>query len=265
MDSSQVRKAINLFFVNSEPDDLLLLYYSGHGIKKDNKLYLLTKDTQPNTLKSSAVSLGEIELLMDDIPRQEKVLILDCCYSGTAMPKKSDEISYIYNQLINKRTIMLTSSSEIQSSFELKEKGGCSIFTSKLVEGLKTGMADLDGDGKISIYELYEFIRDRVRYDMPRQSPKIYPELRQEEVFIAKNPHQPENPKQMEISSCPVCNVNRKLRAGSRFCPYCGINVEKVIFNPKKCPMCESIIPSGKSLFCSGCGLEIKWNVRGAY
>ena len=58
MDSSQVRKAINLFFVNSEPDDLLLLYYSGHGIKKDNKLYLLTKDTQPNTLKSSAVSIS---------------------------------------------------------------------------------------------------------------------------------------------------------------------------------------------------------------
>lgn len=258
-DLDQVRKCIQEFFVDSGPDDLLLLYYSGHGIKRDNSLYLAIKDTQLKTLKYSAVSFEhDIKDIMDDCPRPQKVLILDCCYSGKAITSKSDEISNICRQLVDQKNVMLTSSNEIQSSFESKEKGSCSLFTRKLVAGLKTGGADLDRDGKISIWELYRFIRDSIREDMSQQSPKIYPELRQEDIFIAKNPFPSKESGILKVTGCPICDVDLELKAESKFCPHCGTNVEKFILDPEKCPVCNSPIISDKSRFCSGCGVEFK-------
>jgi hypothetical protein len=62
------------------------------------------------------------------------------------------------------------------------------VFTRFLVEGLATGNADLDGDGDISLDELYSYVYDRVIEEMPQQRPK-----KQENVegciVIARNIH----------------------------------------------------------------------------
>ena len=44
-----------------------------------------------------------------------------------------------------------------------------SVFTKYLVEGMKTGRADLDADGNISSGELYFYVLDRVTDEMPQQ------------------------------------------------------------------------------------------------
>ena len=56
-----------------------------------------------------------------------------------------------------------------------KDQG--SVFTRHLVSGLRTGEADLNGDGNITVDELYTFARDHVIEEMPNQHPK-----RQEDV-----------------------------------------------------------------------------------
>jgi hypothetical protein len=53
---SVVRRAIVRFFVQKRPDDLLLLYFSGHGILDDQgHLYLAMKDTEHNLLSATAI------------------------------------------------------------------------------------------------------------------------------------------------------------------------------------------------------------------
>ena len=50
--------------------------------------------------------------------------------------------------------------------------GPSSLFTRFLIEGLRTGKADLDGDGDITLDELYSYVHDRVIDEQPLQRPK---------------------------------------------------------------------------------------------
>jgi hypothetical protein len=45
------------------------------------------------------------------------------------------------------------------------------VFTSALVEGLRTGDADRDQDGSVALDELYEYVYDKVRAETPNQTP----------------------------------------------------------------------------------------------
>ena len=46
-----------------------------------------------------------------------------------------------------------------------------SVFTSALVEGLRTGDADHDQDGDVALDELYEYVYEKVRAETPNQTP----------------------------------------------------------------------------------------------
>jgi hypothetical protein len=71
--------------------------------------------------------------------------------------------------------VVLTSSSATEYAFEGSEltqaAGRPSVFTSALVEGLRTGEADLDADGEISVNDLYDYTYRKVRERTPGQAP----------------------------------------------------------------------------------------------
>jgi Tol biopolymer transport system component len=70
---------------------------------------------------------------------------------------------------------VLTASDATQYSFEGDQLHGQavqSVFTRHLVAGLRDGSADLDGDGDITLDELYSYVHDRVVEEMPQQRPK---------------------------------------------------------------------------------------------
>ena len=52
---SEIRRAISAFLTNKKPDDLVLVYFSGHGVLDDRgRLFLSQKDTETTFLKSTA-------------------------------------------------------------------------------------------------------------------------------------------------------------------------------------------------------------------
>jgi len=62
---------------------LLLLYFSGHGLKDEmGRLYFATTDTDRRLLRSTAVSAALLHDLMNDCNSRRQALLLDCCYSG---------------------------------------------------------------------------------------------------------------------------------------------------------------------------------------
>ncbi len=74
-----VREAIDELFDLKKPDDLLLLYFSGHGIKDETGLlYLAVKNTSRHRLRSTAIKSDYIRELMDQSRSKRQVLILDC-------------------------------------------------------------------------------------------------------------------------------------------------------------------------------------------
>jgi tetratricopeptide (TPR) repeat protein len=63
-----------------------------------------------------------------------------------------------------------------------------SVYTRYLVEGIETGAADLDGDGWISVEELYNYTRNRVREAVPVMKPEIYTTREGYSIRFAKAP-----------------------------------------------------------------------------
>ncbi|MGF2039420.1 MAG: caspase, EACC1-associated type [Nostoc sp. CmiVER01] len=176
-----VEMAIEMLFSSRHRDDLLLLYFSGHGIKDDRgRLYLATRNTsktpQGELIRSTSVSASFIHDRMSESRSRRQVVILDSCFSGAfaeGMSAKDDGTIDIREQLGGEGRAVLTSSSSTQYSFE--EQGqDLSIYTRFLVEGIKSGEADRDQDEFISIDELHEYASQKVRELQPAMKPEIY-------------------------------------------------------------------------------------------
>ncbi|MFW9264189.1 caspase, EACC1-associated type, partial [Nostoc sp. CALU 546] len=176
-----VEIAIETLFSGRHKDDLLLLYFSGHGIKDDRgRLYLATRNTsktkQGELIRSTSVSANFIHDRMSESRSRRQVVILDSCFSGAfaeGMSAKDDGMIDIREQLGGEGRAVLTSSTSTQYSFE-EEGQDLSIYTRFLIEGIKSGEADRDRDEFISIDELHEYASQKVRELQPAMKPEIY-------------------------------------------------------------------------------------------
>ncbi|ODH00350.1 hypothetical protein A4S05_33540 [Nostoc sp. KVJ20] len=176
-----VEIAIETLFSGRHKDDLLLLYFSGHGIKDDRgRLYLATRNTsktqQGELIRSTSVSANFIHDRMSESRSRRQVVILDSCFSGAfaeGMSAKDDGMIDIREQLGGEGRAVLTSSTSTQYSFE-QEGQDLSIYTRFLIEGIKSGEADRDQDEFISIDELHEYASQKVRELQPAMKPEIY-------------------------------------------------------------------------------------------
>ena len=190
-----VGRAIGDFYRNRRRDDLTLLYFTGHGLEDDDgRLYLAMTNTTRDDLLFTALSAQQIDYAMDSSLSRQKVLMLDCCYSG-AFPAdhifKADAEVHALEKFQGKGRVVLTASDATQYSFEgnhIVGQGSRSVFTRFLVEGLSTGEADLDSDGDISLDELYSYVHDRVIDEMPQQRPKKQENI-EGRIIIARNIH----------------------------------------------------------------------------
>jgi YVTN family beta-propeller protein len=174
-----VGEAIGDFYRDRRRDDLTLLYFTGHGLKDDDgRLYLAMTNTRRESLLFTSMPAEQIDQAMEGCASRQKVLILDCCYSG-AYPAgrlaKADSQVHALERFQGRGRTVLTASDATQYSFEGNELHGeaaRSVFTRYLVAGLRDGSADLDGDGDITLDELYSYVHDRVVDEMPQQRPK---------------------------------------------------------------------------------------------
>jgi hypothetical protein len=188
-----VGEAIGEFYHNRRRDDLTLLYFTGHGLKDDEgHLYLAMTNTKRDRLLFTGLSALQIDEAMESCASRQKVLVLDCCYSGAfpaSRTSKADGQVHTLEKFRGKGRVVLTASDATQYSFEgdhILGQGIQSLFTRFLVEGLITGEADLDSDGDISLDELYGYVYDRVTEEMPQQRPKKQENI-EGRIVIARN------------------------------------------------------------------------------
>jgi len=78
-----IRRRIADFFADRDRDDLLLLHYSGHGVKDARgRLFLAARDTDLRRLSATAIPASFLNDQMTESASRRVVLVLDCCYSG---------------------------------------------------------------------------------------------------------------------------------------------------------------------------------------
>lgn len=174
-----------------QKDDLVLFYFSGHGIVDEaNKLFLGTPSTRKEgnkIVRPTTVAASYLHDAMSDSKSQHQVLIFNCCFSGAfaqGLTVMDDGSVNLKSQLGGKGRAILTSSSSTQFSFQ--PDGEMSIYTRYLVEGIETGAADRDGDRKISVDELHEYAALKVSQESPNMTPAFYPVEQGGKIYIAK-------------------------------------------------------------------------------
>lgn len=199
---ADIRREMSGFLSNKKPDDLVLVYFSGHGVLDSRgRLYLAFKDTQSNNLPGTALQSSFITEVMDDCRSKRQILILDCCHSGAFAQdgKKAGE-----QQVVTKSTFagdgygraVLTASSSLQFALEgnqVLSQTYLSLFTHYLMEGLKTGEADKDGDGNVSLDEWFDYTYSNVVSVTSNQKPQKWIYEQEGKLLIAKNPNVKKN------------------------------------------------------------------------
>jgi nickel-type superoxide dismutase len=195
-----IQAQIEEVFSESRPDDVLLLHFSGHGLKSESgELFLAASNTRPNRLGSTAVSADFVQRCMRNSRSRNIVLLLDCCYGGAfaqgVKVRAAGDVnvldSFPRERSRGRGRAVITASSAMEYAFEGDRLGDDqqrqpSVFTSALVEGLATGEADRDEDGWVSLDELYEYLFDKVREQNPHQTPSRQIEF-EGDLYLARS------------------------------------------------------------------------------
>jgi uncharacterized RDD family membrane protein YckC len=191
----EVNEAVEEFFADRRPDDLLLLHFSCHGVKDEGgELYFAAANTKLRRLGATAVAAEFVNRRMSRSRSRRVVLLLDCCYAGAferGMTARAGTGMAIEEQFGGRGRAVITASSAMEYAFEGDQLADTqelapSVFTSALVEGLETGEADRDQDGMVALDELYDYIHDKVQAATPNQTPGKWTFGVQGDLYIAR-------------------------------------------------------------------------------
>jgi uncharacterized caspase-like protein len=144
--------------------DLLLFYFSGHGIYEDGESYLLPADARASALVDTAVPMRRVRKLMDQSPARAKVVIIDACQSGGSIGKAPVVMSREFIQRVFEEAqgmAVLLSCSPGERSWEWPEKRR-SVFTHFLLEAIG-GKADRHGKGFVTVSDANQHVTNGVK------------------------------------------------------------------------------------------------------
>ena len=157
-----VLRALETVAGNAGPDDMLLLYFSGHGVRD----YLLPQDGRLSSPENSGIAMAEINRILEGSQASRQVLILDCCHSGglrvggvrdEAVMLEEQEKAFLKD--VDGR-ITLSSCGRSQVAHELPDKGH-GVFTYYLLRALK-GEA-VDEKGFVTAWGAAQYVMREVR------------------------------------------------------------------------------------------------------
>lgn len=156
--SSRVIRTMGRFFGTATRDDVLLVYFSGHGkLDQNGRLHLCMQDTESTDLLSTAVSSARINEFADASRARNVIIVLDCCHAGAF---RGGELG---DAVAGPGRYVLTSCRGTQLANDATVENGTSYFTQHLVNGLLGGAADQDRDGWVTFSDLYSYVNGRLR------------------------------------------------------------------------------------------------------
>jgi uncharacterized repeat protein (TIGR01451 family) len=184
--STNVREALTDFLKQAIEDDIVFIYFAGHGAPDPDRpkvLYLLTYDSDLNKLAATSVKMQEIQDALRDYVAAKTVLVfVDACHSrgvtgmlATRALASPDLVNDYLAELARARASTMTFSASDVNQLSQEDKrwgGGHGVFTYYLLEGLR-GKADLNNDKMIRLGELTQYVSDNVRRDTKAQQSPI--------------------------------------------------------------------------------------------
>jgi Caspase domain len=174
--ASELMREMEIFYKEKKTQNYL--YFSGCAIINEYNIpFLCAKDTNLELPYSTAICSSFINNLMKQTT-STNLIILDCSYSENFHKSNSFD-----------NCLFLTSCRSFEQSFNKRSKDGeipNGIFTFYLVEGLKTGKADYNFDGNISLYDIHKYTSDKIASQKIHQTPSLWLFGMQQEPYLVK-------------------------------------------------------------------------------
>lgn len=163
-------------FMKTRPDDIVILYYSGHGKIEVNKAeaFFGTYDMDFAHPSKKGISISEFNNLLDSIPARNKVIFLDACHSGEinkdawikglaiGETDPFDIVLDLFTDLYQGNgTNIVVAARGLEAAKECNEiQHG--VFTYAVLNGLSQMTADADTNAVLTIGELQNYVTRNV-------------------------------------------------------------------------------------------------------
>lgn len=183
--AENLRSALFTFLTKPRPQDLVVIYFAGHGAPDPNderNLYLLTYDAKPDNMGGTAFLMSQLQDVFRLILKAKRVVTFtDSCHSfgisgaryGTPAAGNNLVNQYVQQYARGEERAVMTASDVSQLSFESdKWGGGHGVFTYFLLRGL-AGAADSNSDGTVTAGELFAYIHDKVAQETGNQQTPV--------------------------------------------------------------------------------------------
>ena len=166
--TSNILNAIDSTFSYAKPNDLVFLFFSGHGYPGGFCNY------EFNAPGCKYLTFDQIAHLFSKCKAKRKIIMADACHSGKFRNNNNKQEDSLLQDKIKKSQILLFLSSRgNELSWETPSmKNG--FFTTYLLEAYY-GKADLNKNGKLTAIELFKYVHPKVvNATMGRQHPVMW-------------------------------------------------------------------------------------------
>ena len=173
-----IREALFVFLQKAAYNDLVFIYFAGHGAPdatRPDNLYLLPHDADTKSLAATAFPMWDVKTALRRQIKAERVIVVaDACHSGGTKDGETNPINGSFGDLFTpSRRVILTAADDNELSYEdQKWGGGHGVFTYNFIEGLK-GAADSNNNGIVTFQEAADYVATKVKAETNgRQNPQ---------------------------------------------------------------------------------------------
>jgi hypothetical protein len=187
--AGEVKGRVESFLKSFKPSETAVLYFSCHGNRLRDGLWLAAKDSRWDRAGETAIEASWVRRQLHWCEAGAKVWILDCCHAAAgAYGYPHEELFKGIDQLPEETEAtkgaarparparqgrglaILAASSASQKALDGHHG---SPYTQALVRGITTGDADLDRDGWVSADELAHYVHDLLAEELGDRSEEL--------------------------------------------------------------------------------------------
>ncbi|HTJ72956.1 MAG TPA: tetratricopeptide repeat protein [Actinospica sp.] len=169
-----------------DAQDLLLIYFAGHGLVSGTRhdLYLALRDSELTDPEFSALEYDKLRAAVLNSPARTKVIILDCCFAGRAISRSMADTEAVFSQQTEVGgTYVLTAAPRDKVALILPDEP-YTAFTGRLLQLLSDGVPE--ASELLSIDDLYRQLY-RVMKAEGLPLPQKHGTLNADELALSRN------------------------------------------------------------------------------
>lgn len=162
---SMLTNSLRSFFEEASLEDVLFLYWAGHGGFSETNAYFLPYDADRHAIGDTSINMSDVRDHIDQTPARTVLSFFDTCHSGALM-RSIDILMDRGLEIKGSGKFVIAACTEDQSAWD---RDGHGAFTDHLIRGLE-GRAT-NSSGEVDIYNLYSYVSQALSNEFPNQHP----------------------------------------------------------------------------------------------